>query len=245
MKLLRYLMAFALVWGLSGVAKADDFQMIVIDPNPAPSEVHLITTDDFTVTLSACNADQLDGLSTSLYLGCFTGLNVTGQALTCLQLLIPVFDLNGVQDTAGCGLVSGNINVFPGTPTCGLTSNGLDYYVDFTGGNLPTAPGKKNDGDCDNDGDGGQGHLNADDISCDLKSIFTIAVGVGANCGTQQQCANDVSQIDSGFDSGAGTSAVATPVPEPGSLLLMTTGVFSLGLFGAYRRRRARAVLRA
>jgi hypothetical protein len=245
--ILRYLFALALISGLSGVARADDFQMVVIDPPPTnvPNylEVHDITSDNFTVTLSACNADQLDGLSTSLYLGCFTGLNLTGAPLTSLQLLIPVFDLGGKQDTAGCGLVPGNINIFKNTPTCGPDPGNSNYYiVDFTGGDLPTAPNK---GDCDNDGD--TGGLNQDDINCDTSYLFTIAVGVGADCGTKSQCSTDQTDILNGFDK----NPIGKPdgqlnvTPEPSSLLLMSTGFLSLGLFGVYKRRQPVSLARS
>ena len=230
MRMLRCLLAIALALGLTHVAKANDFQMVVGDPTPSANEVHLVTSDSFTVSLSPCQSDQLDGLSPALYLGCFTGLNVTGAALTSLQVLVPVFDISpGAPDTPGCNLAPGNVNVFKNTPTCGITSNGLDFYVDFSGGDLPTAI---NNGDCDYDGDAG--NLNQDDINCDTESLFTIAVGFGADCTTQTQCTNETNQVITDF---ANTTAVAN-TPEPSSILLMSTGVFSLGLFGVYRRRR-------
>jgi hypothetical protein len=231
MKMLRYLFAIALVCGLTRVAKADDFQMVVADPTPSlvptPNEVHAITSDDFSVTLSACNANQLDGLSPDLYLGCFTGLNLTGAPLTSLDVLIPVFDINGVQDTPGCPDISED--VFKGTPTCGVS--GSYFYVDLTDGALPTAA---HNGDCDNDGDAGG--LNQDDINCDTGSIFTIAVGFGTYCDGKKDCKEETKLIESDFaDTTADANVIVTP--EPSSILLMSTGVFSLGLFGAYRRR--------
>ncbi len=127
MRILRYLFAIALVCGLARGAKADDFQMVVGDPTPAFGEVHDIFHDSFNVTLSACHTDQ--GVDPSLYLGCFTGLNLTGAPLTSLQVLIPVFDISpGVLDTPGCGLLPPpGVNVFPNTPTCGTTSDGKDF----------------------------------------------------------------------------------------------------------------------
>jgi hypothetical protein len=230
MKMLRYLFAIALVCGLTRVAKADDFQMVVADPTPTLNEVHLITSDALTVTLGACNANQ--GVDPTLYLGCFTGLNLTGAPLTSLDVLVPVFNITpGVQDTPGCGLLSGGADVFKNTPTCGVTSNGLDFYVDFSGGDLATAA---NNGDCDNDGDAGG--LNQDDINCDTKSIFTIAVGFGTPCDTKKDCKKETKLIESDFaDTTADANVIVTP--EPSSILLMSTGVFSLGLFAAYRRR--------
>jgi hypothetical protein len=216
MRILRYLLAIALV-AVSGVAKADDFQMVVIDDDPTPIPAYLITpvfTDGFSVTLSPCKASQLFGLSPGTYLGCFTGENETGAALTSLQILIPVFTFDDQTDQPGCSPVSQD--VFK-TITCGFTSDNKDYFLDFSGGDLPPATGYK--GDCDNDGDGGS-KLNEDDVKCNIASIFTIAeAGVPAN------------------DFPDDFSAVAN-APEPNSFWLMSTGVLSIGLFGAWRRRR-------
>jgi hypothetical protein len=245
MRMLRYLLVFAIAFvpALSGVAHADDFQMVVIDPPSIPvSEVNFIYNPDFPVTLSACKANQLDGLSTKLYLGCFTGLNLTGETLTSLQLLVPIFDLGGNQDTAGCGLVGDGLDIFTNTPTCGPDPGNSNYYlVDFTGGNLPTAI---NHGDCDHDGDAGS--LNQDDIDCDTASLFTIAVGIGEDCGTKSQCSTDQTDILSGFDDNpiGPADAQVDVAPEPSSLLLMSTGFLSLGLFGVYRRRQILSLAR-
>lgn len=239
MKMLRYLFSLAFICCLTHVAHASNFQMVVVDPNPLPGDVTLITSDNFTVTLSPCDSSQLPSGLLGTYLGCFTGLNVTGQTLTSLQLLIPVFNIDNSQAIPGCGLVAGNTNVFPNPPTCGVTQDQQDFFVDFSGGDLPTAKGIL--GDCDGDNDGGKG-LNADDISCDLSSIFTIAVGF-APCPDvgSQTCKDEAALIDKDFNGppgGPGTTAVVTPTPEPSSALLMSTGILSLGLFGAYRRQK-------
>jgi hypothetical protein len=42
-----------------------------------------------------------------------------------------------------------------------------------------------------------------------------------------------------------GTAAVLGNTPEPSSFLLMSTGVLSLGLFGAYQRRRSLVAARS
>jgi hypothetical protein len=214
MRILRYLVVVAVVCGLSGVAKADDFQMVVVDPLPAASEITLIHSDHFTVTLSTCNADQLFGLSPSTWLGCFTGENVTGAPLTSLQVIIPVFSFGGGPQPVGCDKVSQDVFA---TVTCGLTGDGKDYLLNFSGGAIPTAIGTN--GDCDNDRDGGTG-LNNDDVTCNQASIFTIAeAGVPAG------------------DFPKGFTVDANVVPEPSSIWLLFTGVLSIGLFGAYQRR--------
>ncbi|MDP9051055.1 MAG: hypothetical protein M3O31_10125 [Acidobacteriota bacterium] len=236
MKILRYLLAFALVAGLSGVAKADDFQMVIIDPLPAPSDINFIFNQSFPVSLSACDSGQLNGLDPKLYLGCFTGLNDTGKVLTSLQIIIPVFGApSGIGlDQPGCGLAGGGLDIFKNTPTCGFTNSNKDYFVNFTGGNLPTAP--RLNGDCDDDRDGIAHGFNADDVPCNAASIFTIAVGFGKDCGTRSQCSQLTDQIVSDFNDNGGVVATAN-APEPNSFLLMSTGVLSIGLVGVYRRR--------
>jgi hypothetical protein len=231
MKILRYMLAIVLAASLSGVAKADDFQMVIIDPLPKPSEINFVLNQNFPVTLSACKADQLNGLDPSLYLGCFTGLNDTGATLTKMEVVIPVFDISpGVPDTPSCALPAGSIFT-----TCTFTSNSVDYFVNFSGGDLPTAP--KANGDCDNDNDGNGHGFNADDVTCNQASIFTIAVGFGADCGTKKECKQETDAIVSDFNNNGGVVGIITSTPEPNSLLLMSTGVLSIGLFGAYRRR--------
>jgi hypothetical protein len=215
-KMLRYLCAAALLCGLAGVAKADDFKMVVVDPpslNPTA-----ITSDSFVASFGACQANQLPSDLVGTYVGCFTGINLTGAPLTSLQILIPVFDYpQGSPQTAGCPTLPNNQDLFSSI-TCGTTSNGLDFYVDFSGGNIPTAV---NHGDCDYDGDAR--NLNADDYKCDSASIFTIAeAGVPPN----------------GFPDLTVQADVAV-TPEPSSVLLLCTGVLSIGLFGALRRRQS------
>lgn len=219
MKLLRGLIAIALVCGLSGLAKAApvSFQMVVVDPNPPASLITHIYSDDFSVTLSTCQASQLFGLSPATYLGCFTGENNTGKPLTSLEIVIPVFSFNSQIVQPGCAPAGLNINVFT-TITCGFTNNNQDYFVSLTGGNIPAATGLN--GDCDNDGDGGE-RLNDDDVRCNVASIFTIAeAGIPAG--------------DMPKSFGAAANVVT---PEPSSIWLMSSGVLSVGLFGFYRRR--------
>jgi hypothetical protein len=231
MKILRYLLAIALAASLSGVARADDFQMVIIDPLPKPSEINFVLNQNFPVTLSACNADQLNGLSASLYLGCFTGLNDTGKPLTSIDVVVPVFYISpGVLDTPNCALPTGTL--FSG---CTYTSNGVDYFVNFTGGNIPTAP--KVNGDCDNDNDGNGHGFNADDVACNAASIFTIAVGFGTPCETKKECKQETNAILADFNDNGGVVGIANTTPEPNSFLLMSTGVLSIGLFGACKRR--------
>jgi hypothetical protein len=215
MRTLRYLLAMALVCALSGVARADDYQMTVVDPNPPANLITQIYSDNFSVTLSPCQSSQLFGLSAATYIGCFTGENDTGKPITSLQILIPVFNFNNQVDQPACAPVSQDIFT---KITCGFTNNNKDTFVDLSGGNIPAATGIN--GDCDNDGDGGS-RLNNDDVACNAASIFTIAeAGVPAR---------DFPSFD----------VQANVTPEPSSIWLMSSGILSIGLFGAYRRRQA------
>jgi hypothetical protein len=213
-RVLRFLCAAALVCGLAGVAKADDFQMQVVDPTFTPTA---ITSDSFNITLGTCQPNQLPTSLVGTYIGCFTGINLTGAPITSLQVLIPIFSYQGSLQTAGCAPAAGQIFH---TVTCGTTANGLDFYVDFSNGSIAAAA---NGGDCDYDGDA-KG-LNQDDYACDTSSIFTIAeagVPAGPN-----------GEFPKNF------SVEANVTPEPNSILLLSTGVLSIGLFGAFRRRQS------
>lgn len=206
MRMMHCLLAISLVCGLSGVAKADDFQMIVIDPVPSQF-VTPITSLDFTFSFAACHSPSQVPTGSG-YVGCFTGENETGVALTSLDMLIPVFSYQGPQ-TAGCSPFGGGLDIFT-TITCGTTPDGKDFFLDFRGGSIPTAT------DCDHDGDSGK---NADDLACNTASIFTIAeAGVPPA---------DFPEVH----------VIANAAPEPNSFWLLSTGVLSIGMFGAYRRR--------
>lgn len=235
MKMLRYLLALALIPALSSVAHADDFQMIVIDPpTPIPADrVNPIYSTNFTVNFptsgpaAGCDTAQLPGVSDPQdYFACFTGLNLTGTTLTSLSIEFPVFTLPGQTsvDTPSCPTV-GTAD-FPTQVYCGFTNNKQDYLIELAGGNiLPAVRG----GDCDHDHDGGD-DLNRDDIGCNSASIFTIAVGVPGVILTPAEIQQD-------FNTNDVANANTITTPEPSSLLLLSTGFFSVGLFGVYRRR--------
>jgi hypothetical protein len=213
MKMMRYLLAIGLVCGLSGAAKADDFQMVVIDPVPSQF-VTPVTSLDFTFSFSECHSPSQVPAGSG-YVGCFTGENETGTTLTSLDMLIPVFSYQGLPQTAGCSLFGGGLDIFT-TVTCGTTSDGKDYFLDFRGGSIPTAIN-----DCDHDGDGGN-ESNGDDESCNAASIFTIA-----EAGVPPADFPEVQVI-----------ANAAAAPELNSFWLLSTGVLSSGLFYANWRRR-------
>ena len=169
MRMLRYLLAISLISGLSTIAMADsfpadDFQMVVIDPIVPSNLINHIFTDNFTFTFpssgpqAGCKASQLFGLSPSTYIGCFTGENNTGSPLTSLQLLIPVFDFNDKLDLPGCSPEPQDIFT---TISCGFTPDHTHYFLNFSGGSIPSTSSIS---DCDNA-----------DPACDIPSIFTIA----------------------------------------------------------------------
>jgi hypothetical protein len=215
MRILRYLLAMALVAGLSGAAKADtfvpgDFAAVVIDPVPDPSEITLILNQSFPVSLAACHADQLDGLSTADFVGCFTGLNISGTPLTSLSMQFPAIFLTGhVLDLPNCPVEPQNIF---SSITCGFTDpTDTAYILTFSGGNIPSF------------GHGPDCPTTGLPPECEQDSLFTIAIG-----------GIPFSSLPQNFTVQANTITVT---PEPSSLWLMSTGVLSVGLFAAFRRR--------
>jgi hypothetical protein len=130
MKLLRYLAAIVLMCGLSAVAKADDFQMVVIDPFTGPYSINPISTNAFSFGFAECEEPgQVPAGST--FDGCFTGQNETGAILTSLQMTIPVFD----DQTAGCSPSGTGLDLFSDV-TCGENSSDTDYILSFSGGSI-------------------------------------------------------------------------------------------------------------
>ncbi|MDP9038767.1 MAG: PEP-CTERM sorting domain-containing protein [Acidobacteriota bacterium] len=126
MKMIRVLLALALVCGFAGRAKADDFQMIVVDPTNSYTDVF---TNPFTFTFSACDAQDptLTG-----YVGCFVGKNLTGQVIHSLEIFVP--NTIGSQ-TAGCALSGTGLDLFKDA-TCGSGPDGVGYELSFTNGTI-------------------------------------------------------------------------------------------------------------
>jgi hypothetical protein len=212
MRTLRYLLAIALVCGL----------MVVVDPNPPSNLITPIYSDNFSFSFSPCQPSQLDGLPSN-YVGCFTGENETGKTLTSLQILIPVFDYHGQLDQPGCAPVSQDLFT---TVTCGITANGKDYYLDFSGGDIPSAT-SNNNSDCDCNQFSYTDEQNQP--NCNQASIFTIAE---ANVPVRD------------FPDDIPVVANAT-APEPSSIWLLATGCLSVGFFCVDHRRRVLCQSRA
>ena len=191
MKILRCLMAIALVCGCMGVAKADpvDFHIKVLDPAP-PSDpsypLFLITSTSFNVSFTDCVTGELPGGMTAD--GCFAGRNISGIDWDNLQLSFP-----------GGGVLTGQPASCAAAPSDNIFSS-TDCPVDPVNG--------------------------AYDLG--------FADGVIAN-GDYFFITEDGVVPASDFPTGSAT--VLTP--EPGSIVLMSTGVLLFGclLFGERSRR--------
>jgi hypothetical protein len=228
MRTLRYLFVIALLCTLARVARADDFQFIIADPIVPLDVVEPVFTDDFALTFSSagCQPGQLPSGVTG-YDDCFTGINLTGAPLTSLQIEFPVFTnpYTGLPDTPSCPTLSSGDEF--SDITCGLTNGGADYLLSFSGGDIPTATVFNTLCIPDPFAPGGG--------ACISSAIFTIAIGIPTPPGDTTL---PPTVLDEDISTDVGTAAVLGNTPEPSSFLLMSTGVLSLGLFGACQRRR-------
>lgn len=138
MKMLRILLLICLVCGLTNRAKADDFQMIVVDPPPS-YQVFTITDTSFDFYFIAPCVSPGQIPSGANYDACFTGQNETGTDLTSLTIMVP--NTIGNQ-TAGCapsGLTNGQgqpLDIFTSI-SCGPGPGGVGYVLIYAGGDIP------------------------------------------------------------------------------------------------------------
>lgn len=131
MKMFRWLLAIAMVCGLTNVAKANqDFHMVVLDPFATTP----IFTTPFQFSFGACVAGQLPTNVKNSYEGCFSGVNRTGQDWTGLEMVFSNTAPLGSQP-AGCAL-DGSTDFFQ-SASCSLTPDGSQYILSFTAGEIP------------------------------------------------------------------------------------------------------------
>lgn len=236
MRMLRYLFAIALVFGLSSAAKAagGNFQMVVVDPTVPFDVIQPVYTDTFALTFPtsgpAAGCDAPGQLPSSLpdpgdFVDCFTGINLTGNPLTALEIEFATTPLGSAQPNCPTLTSDGD---FPDV-TCSIVNGGADYLFDFTGGNIPAAT--LSNSPCYFNPNSSPGN------DCDSPAVFTIAIGnVQGNPPIVTE--DVVQQIDTN-----GVSVIAN-APEPSPILLMSTGILSIGFFGVCRRRQTLAAAR-
>lgn len=137
MRMMRYLLAAALVYGVAGSARADDFRMVVLDPPPASFPTFPIFSSPFTFTFAPCAVGQLPTGTQGTYDGCFSGVNRTGEDWTSLTLNFSNNSALSDAAPAVCSLDGGGLDIFaaPGPGNCDLQSN-QQYVLIFNGGTL-------------------------------------------------------------------------------------------------------------
>jgi hypothetical protein len=236
MKMLRYLFAIVLVFGLTSAAKAAGFQMVVVDPTVPLDVIQQVTSDDFVLNFptappaEGCDAPgQLPGGNPGgLFVDCFTGINLTGKPLTSLEIELPTLPFGGGGVQPSCPALTGAGGDFKDV-TCTTINGGADFLFDFTDGDIVNATPFNSLCFFDPFDDPG--------IDCYSPAIFTIAIGnlAGGPVVVTEQVIQTIDTDD---------VTVVANAPEPSSILLMSTGVLSIGLFGAYRRRQILAVAR-
>ncbi len=124
MKLLRCLFALMFVCALSGMARADDFKLGVLDAPPTKIDY---TGSPLTVSFSSC------GKGTPKTDGCVTIENDTGKTLTSLLIDIVANEATILDGGGGC------LSTTPGIHCAySLIDQGTVYQFLFTGLDIPT-----------------------------------------------------------------------------------------------------------
>jgi hypothetical protein len=137
MRLLPYLLAIVLVCSTAGIAKGDDFRMVVLDPPPASFPTYPIFDSPFTFTFAPCAVGQLPTGTSGTYDGCFSGVNRTGQDWTSLTLSFSNNTALSDAAPANCSPDGGGLDIFsePGPGNCDLHDD-QQYILIFSGGLL-------------------------------------------------------------------------------------------------------------
>ena len=142
--------------------------------------------------------------------GCFEGENLSGTTFKSLELTYPNTPALGGQPVSCNTTLPGSIFT---SASCSLSSDGKTYVLDFFGG--PGLPSCRN-GDGDDNGDDDH-QENDGSASC---TFIIVENGVDP----------------SSFPTGTGVFSTTVPVPEPGTMMLLSTGISMLGLAGFRRR---------
>lgn len=125
MKLLRYLVALTFVCAVSGMARADDFKLGVLDAPPTSIDY---TGSPLTVSFGSC------GNHTRVTDGCVTIANDTGTTLTSLLIDIVANEATILDGGGGC------LSTTPGIHcTYSLIDDDTVYQFLFTGLDIPPA----------------------------------------------------------------------------------------------------------
>ena len=137
MRIMRYLLAIALVCGVAGTVRGDDFRMVVLDPPPASFPTFPIFESPFTFSFAPCAVGQLPTGTLGTYDGCFSGVNRTGQDWASLTLNFSNNTALSDAAPAVCSLDGGGLDIFaaPSPGNCDLQEN-QQYVLIFNGGLL-------------------------------------------------------------------------------------------------------------
>jgi len=122
MKILRFLAMAALLFGISGIAKADptDFVFGVLDPPSGPGYAVIEPGVPFELQFVSCP-------SFIPYEGCFLGVNDSNEYLTSLDFTFP-------NNSSLNGQTCSTVGTFFTDASCSFDPTDGVYSVDFSGG---------------------------------------------------------------------------------------------------------------
>ena len=211
MKILRYLLAFAICLAMTGLAHADaiDFQMNVLDPAYVPGKTSIISSKAFSVTFHPCTyygSSLPSSLNGDL---CFEGINATEKSFLHDEDTVPDNDGGEVWNSlfltftnpilGGCSALTAPLGTKSIFASAVCTKVGSTYELTFGGGGAIV-----------------QGE------------VFLIAEK------------GDTNPADF-----AGATARVTSTPEPGSLVLLSSGTVMLAMLAYTERRKLRLPVRS